>query len=89
MFLDPQNEIGPSTSSSVVLFSSVLLVYIVTLVLIFYLCPSSVRVVATFPGTNLVGFNLLLGHNNMADARTCGWEQHVALLILAHSNNAM
>jgi hypothetical protein len=33
---------------SVVLCSSVLLVYIATLVLVFYLCPSSVRVVATF-----------------------------------------
>jgi hypothetical protein len=27
--------------------------YIVMLVLVFYLCPSSVRVVATFPGTVL------------------------------------
>jgi len=31
----------------------VLLVYIVALVLVFYLYPSSVRVVATFPGTVL------------------------------------
>jgi len=30
-----------------------LLVYIVVLVLVFYLCPSSVRVVATFSGTLL------------------------------------
>ena len=36
-----------------------------------------------------LGFILLLGHNNLADARTCGWEQHVALLILAYRNNAM
>ena len=50
MFLDPQNEIGPSISSSVVLCSFVLLVYIVALVLVFYMCPSSVRRVATFPG---------------------------------------
>jgi hypothetical protein len=53
LFPDPQNEIGPSISSSVVLCSFVLLVYIVTLVLLFYSCPSSVRVVATFPGTVL------------------------------------
>jgi len=31
----------------------VLLVNIVVLVLVFYLCPSSVRVLATFPGTVL------------------------------------
>jgi hypothetical protein len=30
-----------------------LLVYFVALVLLFYLCPSSVRVVNTFPGTVL------------------------------------
>jgi len=53
MFLDPQNEIGPSISSSVVLYSFVLLVYIVALVLVFYLCPSSVRVAATFTGAVL------------------------------------
>jgi hypothetical protein len=52
LFLDPQIEIGPSTSCSVVLCSFVLLVYIVMLVLVFYLCPSPVRVVATFPGTS-------------------------------------
>jgi len=32
-------------------FSFVLLVYIVVLVLVFYLCPLSVRVVANFSGT--------------------------------------
>jgi hypothetical protein len=32
LFLDPQNEIGPSISSSIVLGSLVLLVYIVMLV---------------------------------------------------------
>ena len=53
LFLDPQNEIGPSVSSWVVLCSFVILVYIVALVLVFYLCPSSVRVVATFPSTVL------------------------------------
>jgi len=53
LFFDPQNEIDPSISSSVVLYSFVLLVYIVTLLLVFCLCPSSVRVVATFPGTVL------------------------------------
>jgi len=52
-FLDPQGDDGPSISSSVVLCSFILLVYTVTLVLVFYLCPSSVRVVATFPGTVL------------------------------------
>ena len=53
LFLNPQDAFGPSISSSVVLFSFVLLVYIVVLVLVFYLCPSSVRVVATFLGTVL------------------------------------
>ena len=53
LFLDPQDEVGPSISSSVVLCSFVLLVYIVVLVLVVCLCPSSVRVVATFPGTVL------------------------------------
>jgi hypothetical protein len=53
----PQNEIGPSISSSVVLCPFVLLVYIVTLVLVFYLCPSSLRVVATFPGS-LISFTI-------------------------------
>ena len=48
MFLDPQDEVGPSISSSVVLCSFVLLVYIVVLVLVVCLCPSSVRVLATF-----------------------------------------
>ena len=50
LFLDPQNEVGPSISSSVVLCSFVLLVYIVRLVLVLYFFPSSVRVVATFSG---------------------------------------
>ena len=62
LFPDPQNEIGPSISSSVVLCSFVLLVYIVALVLVFYSCPSSVRVVATFPGTIL--FPLLIQLRN-------------------------
>jgi len=53
LFLDPQDEVGPSISSSVVLCSFVLLVDIVVLVLVFDLCPTSVRVVATFPGTVL------------------------------------
>ena len=53
LFLSPQGGIGPSISSSVVLCSFVLLVYIVVLVLVFYFCPSSVRVVATFSGTVL------------------------------------
>ena len=53
MFLDPQDVVGPSISSSVVLRSFVPLVYIVVLVLVVYLCPSSVRVVATFSGTIL------------------------------------
>ena len=53
LFFDPQNEIGASISSSVVLYSFVLLVNIVTLVLVFCLCPFSVRVVATFPDTVL------------------------------------
>ena len=47
LFLDPQDEVGPSISSSVVLCSFVLLVYIVVLVLIVCLCPSSVHAVAT------------------------------------------
>jgi hypothetical protein len=53
LFLDPQDEVGPSISSSVVLCFFVLLVYIVMLVLVFYLCPSSVRVVTIFVGTVL------------------------------------
>ena len=53
LFLDPQNEVGPSISSSVVLCSFVLLVCIVMLVLVFYFCPSFVRVVATFSDTVL------------------------------------
>jgi len=53
LFLDPENKIGASISFFVVLCSFVFLVYIVTLVLVFYLCPSSVRVVATFPCTVL------------------------------------
>jgi len=44
LLLDPPDEVGPSIYSSVVLCSFVLLVYIVVLVLVFYLCPSSVRV---------------------------------------------
>ena len=35
LFFDPQDEFGPSISSSVILFSFVLLVYIVVLVLVF------------------------------------------------------
>ena len=50
LFLNPQDEVGPSISSLVVLCSFVLLVYIVMLVLVVYLCSSSVRVVATFSG---------------------------------------
>jgi len=38
LFLDPQDEVGPSISSSVVLCSYVLLVYIVVLVLVVCLC---------------------------------------------------
>jgi len=53
LFLSPQDEVGLSSSSSVVLCSFGFLVDIVVLVLVFYLCPFSVRVVATFPGTVL------------------------------------
>jgi len=53
LFFDPQDEIGPSISSSVVLCSFVLLVSIVVLVFVVCLCPSSVTVVATFSGTVL------------------------------------
>ena len=53
LFLDPQDEVNPSISSSVVLCFFFLLVYIVVLVLVVCLCPSSVHVVATFPGTVL------------------------------------
>jgi hypothetical protein len=52
-FLDPKDEVGPSISSSVILCSFVLLIHIVALVLVFNLCPSSVRVVAIFTGTVL------------------------------------
>ena len=40
--LDPQDEVGPSTSSSVILCSFVLLVYIVVPVLV--VCPFSVYI---------------------------------------------
>jgi len=53
LFLDPQDAVGPSICSSVVLCSFVLLVYIVVLVLVVCLCPSSVHVVATNTGTVL------------------------------------
>jgi len=53
LFLNPQSEVGPSISSSVFLYPFVLLVDIVVLILAFNLCPSAVRVVATFPGTVL------------------------------------
>jgi hypothetical protein len=53
MFLDPQDEVGPSISCSVGLRAFVHLVYIVVLVLVVYLCPSYVRVVANFPGSIL------------------------------------
>ena len=53
LFLDPQDEVGPSISSSVALCSFVHLVYISVLVLVVCFCPSSVRVVATFSGTVL------------------------------------
>ena len=57
LFLNPQHEVGPSTSSLAVPCSFVLSVYIVMLVFLVYLCPSSVRVVATFSG--IVLFPLL------------------------------
>ena len=53
LFLDPQDEVCPSISSSVILCPIVLLVYIVVLVLVVCLCPSSVHIVATFAGTVL------------------------------------
>jgi len=53
MFLNPQGEVGPSISFSVVLCSFVLLVYIVVLVLVVCLCQSSVHVVANFSGAVL------------------------------------
>ena len=56
LFLNPQDEVGPSTSSLVVPCPFVLSVYIVMLVLVVYLCPSSVRVVATFSGIVLFPF---------------------------------
>ena len=57
LFLNPQDEFGPSISSSVVLCSFVLRVDIMLLVSVFYLCPFSVRVVATFLGTLLFIIN--------------------------------
>jgi len=53
LFLDPQDEVGPSISSSVVLCSFIVLVYIVVFILVFCLCPSSVHAVATFSGSLL------------------------------------
>ena len=51
--VNPQDEVGSSISSSVVLCSFVLLVCIVVLILVFCLCPSSVSVVASFSGAVL------------------------------------
>ena len=56
----PQDEVGPSISSSVVLCSFVLLIDTIPFVFVFYLCPSSVRFVATFPGLILPFLLLLL-----------------------------
>jgi hypothetical protein len=53
LFLDAQDEVGPSISSSDFLFSFFLLVYIVVFVLVVYLCPSSVHVAATLSGNVL------------------------------------
>ena len=53
LFLNPQDEVGPTFSSSVVLCSFVLSFDTVVLVLVFCLCPSSVRAVATIAGTVL------------------------------------
>jgi hypothetical protein len=50
LFLNPQNEVGPSISSLVVPRSFFLPVCISVPVLASYLCPSSVRVVVTFSG---------------------------------------
>ena len=49
----PQDEVGPYISSSVIICFFDLLVYIVVLVLLVSLCPSSVHVIATFSGTVL------------------------------------
>ena len=57
LFLKPQDEVGPSISSSDVLCSFILLVDTVVLVLVFYLCSFSVHVVATLTG--IVLFPLL------------------------------
>ena len=46
--VNPEDEVGPSISFSVVLCSFALLVDIVVIVLVVCLCPSSVHVVATF-----------------------------------------
>ena len=53
LFLKPQSGAGPSISSSVVQRSFFLPFCISVPVLVFYLYPSSVRVVATFSGTVL------------------------------------
>jgi len=53
VFLNPQDEFGPSISFLVVLCSFVPLIDIVVLVVIVYLCPSSVRVVATVNRANV------------------------------------
>jgi hypothetical protein len=51
--INPQGEVGLSVSSSVVPGSVALSVYNAVPVLVVYLCPSSVRVVATVAGTVL------------------------------------
>ena len=50
LFLYSQEEDGPSISFMVILCSFIPSVYIIVLVLVVYLCPSSVRVLATFRG---------------------------------------
>ena len=55
---DPQDEVGPSISSSVVLCSFVLLVNIVVLVLVVCLYPSTVHVVATFFWYYFISFTM-------------------------------
>ena len=66
LFLNPQDEVGPSISSLVVPCSFVLMVYIVMLVLVVYLCPSFVRVVATFFWHCLISFTILCDPANFS-----------------------
>ena len=82
LFLNPQSGVGPSISSSVVQCSVFLLVCISVPVLAVYLCPSSVRVLATFSGTVLFP-----GAHTFPDLRSYGL--HKFFYVYCHTAQMM